>query len=102
MRRALTIALAATAGYAVQAQAQQQDALPFGDAQAPAVVEAKPAPAAAILQTRDAPVVQTELAQQELREAEQAQAVAQQPARGSFWWVVGAIVIAGVILAVLL
>lgn len=51
-----------------------------------------------------APTAELHLTEVQIRDSRAAEdaAIAQFPARGSFWWVVGAIVVGGVILAVLL
>lgn len=102
MRNVLAAALVLSATYAVPAGAQEQGR----DAEAPLAPAAAEAPAvpapAPTLSTTEAPAAAARLQRQEVREMPQQSATAAQPQRGSFWWVVGAIVIAGVILAVLL
>ena len=79
---------------------------PVASAAEPNVPEEAPVPAATV----DVPTEQPEAAPmhlQEIRVEERTHAApaadaAQMPARGSFWWLVGVIVVAGVILAVLL
>lgn len=64
-----------------------------------------PAPAVAPLIVEDAPAapeVRLQSVQVEERVAADEADAAQWPRRGSFWWLVGVIVVAGVILAVLL
>lgn len=69
---------------------------PTNDALAPAV--------STTAVTDQAPTAELHLTEVQIRESRAADdaAIAQFPARGSFWWVVGAIVVGGVILSVLL
>jgi hypothetical protein len=102
MRRVLGVALVAAAAYAVPAQAQQAaddtgDMLGAARAEAPAVPAKLPA-----LPLREAPAAEANLQRQEIREMPQQSAATAQVQRGSFWWVVGAIVVAAVIVSVLL
>lgn len=61
------------------------------------------APSAAVVETSRPVGVAPMLQHVERTETHQQEAIAQaQPARGSFWWTVGAIVVAGVILALVL
>jgi hypothetical protein len=65
-----------------------------------------PPPAPAVVQPVEAPTVPaSEMKLKEVRvqaDRHADDAVVQGPARGSFWWLVGVIVVAGVILAVVL
>ncbi|HEX6071155.1 MAG TPA: hypothetical protein VFZ18_15065 [Longimicrobiaceae bacterium] len=67
--------------------------------------EAAPVPTVAVeapADAADAPVMHLEEIQVEQRNTTAAADAAQFPARGSFWWLVGVIVVAGVILVLLL
>ena len=67
--------------------------------------DAAPVPTVAVeapADAADAPVMHLEEIQVEQRNTIAAADAAQFPARGSFWWLVGVIVVAGVILVLLL
>jgi len=77
----------------------------LGATEVPAADEPRPA-AVATEAARPAPAPEEAMrlreVQVEPRPASADEAAAQLPARGSFWWLVGVIVVAGVILAVVL
>jgi hypothetical protein len=69
------------------------------------VPETAPVPTVAVeapAEAADAPVMHLEEIQVEQRNTIAAADAAQFPARGSFWWLVGVIVVAGLILVLLL
>lgn len=100
MRKLLAVALALCVVSVAEAQ---ENGFAQQDEQA-AVTQASQAPVAEVVSQSRSPetvVTEVKVVQSEQREMRN-DAVAAQPARGSFWWLVGVIVIAGILLFVVL